>query len=224
MAGRLGFIGDTSVHMDRLSAAVAKANAAGAMLDADALAARTEALFPEIREANAARAIDGPAETLVDIAAVTLASYRALMAALDGDETSAMSILYDTVVAPKRAEVKDWLETRMQISDDAPDQAFEQIDTHFKPGGDATYGKTMIYEQDVQDGERSFVNVRKCFFNDFFRGNDAPVVTTLFCALDNLWADEFERDSRYNVSFERPTRLALGDDCCRFQFSRRAPA
>ena len=80
-------------------------------------------------------------------------------------------------------------------------------------------GSTIRYVQDVQDAERSFTNIHRCFYNDFFRANGAPEVTPIFCAMDYLWAEELEKP-QYGVRFERPTTLARGDDMCRFQFTK----
>ena len=75
--------------------------------------------------------------------------------------------------------------------------------------------------EDVRDDSRTFVNIERCLFNEFFRRNGAPEVIPILCALDNIWADELARP-RYGVRFERPTTLARGDDACRFQFSKAA--
>ena len=82
---------------------------------------------------------------------------------------------------------------------------------------------TFRYATDIRDGRRNFVKIERCFFNDFFRENRAPEVTSLYCALDKVWADVLE-EQRYGVRFERPTTLANGDDACRFRFHKRDPA
>lgn len=62
--------------------------------------------------------------------------------------------------------------------------------------------------------------IQRCFFNDFLRGNQAPELILVFCACDNIWADEIKKE-KYGVTFQCPCLLSLGDDACRFQFKRR---
>ena len=100
-----------------------------------------------------------------------------------------------------------------------PAEAFAMVSENFEARGQARFGAAFEYVSDVQDATRSFTNIRRCGFNDFFRANRAPEVTRVFCALDIAWADEMER-RRLGVRFERPTTLARGDDACRFQFTR----
>jgi hypothetical protein len=52
----------------------------------------------------------------------------------------------------------------------------------------------------------------------YFPANGAAKVTSIFCALDNVWVDALH-ETRYGVRFERPSNLAQGADACRFRFS-----
>jgi hypothetical protein len=122
-----------------------------------------------------------------------------------------------------RNGLSGYLESRFGIADEAPHQAFARISESFHKRGEERFGLTFRYPADIRDGRRNFVNIERCFFNDFFRANRAPVVTSLFCALDKVWAEPLE-EHRYGVRFERPTTLANGDDACRFQFHKRDPA
>ena len=63
--------------------------------------------------------------------------------------------------------------------------------------------------------------IQRCFFNDFLRGNQAPELIPVFCACDNIWADEIKKE-KHGVTFQRPSPLSLGDDACRLQIERRA--
>ena len=90
---------------------------------------------------------------------------------------------------------------------------------NFQKRGEQRFGSAFRSATTAQDGSRNFVNIERCFFNDFFRANDAKEVISLFCALDKVWAEALEQP-RYGVRFERPTTLANGDDACRFQFRK----
>ena len=124
---------------------------------------------------------------------------------------------------PFRNRISGYLESRFGISDNAPHQAFSRISENFQKRGEERFGSTFRYATDIRDGRRNFVNIERCFFNDFFRANQAPEVTSRFCALDKVWAEAPE-EHRYGVRFERRTTLANGDDACRFQFHKRDPA
>jgi hypothetical protein len=41
------------------------------------------------------------------------------------------------------------------------------------------------------------VNIERCFFNDFFRANDAVEVASPFCALDKVWAEALRATSAW---------------------------
>jgi L-2-amino-thiazoline-4-carboxylic acid hydrolase len=171
----------------------------------------------ELVERNTHLALDAPTLQWIHRASVVLAVYQVLGPLAGGDEV--ISILRDAMTEPFREKMSGYLLNRFGISQDAPAQAFDRISENFKTRGEERFGKAFLYVQDVQDANRSFTNIRRCFFNDFFRANGAAEVTRIFCALDNVWVDSLH-ETRYGVRFDRPTNLAQGADACRFQFSR----
>lgn len=108
---------------------------------------------------------------------------------------------------------------RLGIRRDLPDQAYAAARANFKRRGEERFGAAFVYEQEVSDDARSFVNIRRCLYNDFLSAIGMPQVTPLFCAMDMIWAEDVTHP-RYNLRFERPTTLAAGGDACRFQFFR----
>jgi len=173
-----------------------------------------------LAQQNAARVIDNPSQQWLMVSSLLLATYRELQPVV-GDVQEVLAILRSAMAAPIQARITTHLEERFGISQDAPADAFSLIAENFKRRGEERFGKAFTYVQDVQDGTRSFINIEKCFFNDFFRANGAPEVTPIFCAMDYLWAEELEQP-HYGVRFDRPTTLAQGDDRCRFQFTKSA--
>jgi hypothetical protein len=171
----------------------------------------------EIVERNAARAIDAPTQLWLQRSAVVLAVYQELRSLAEPPRV--LAVIREALTRPFEQQVGPYLEGRFGISAAAPQEAFVRISENFKKRGEERFGKAFAYEQDVQDGTRSFTNIARCFFNDFFRANGAPEVTAVFCALDKVWANALE-NGPYGVRFDRPTTLAQGDDVCRFQFSR----
>ncbi|ETX08823.1 MAG: hypothetical protein ETSY2_03070 [Candidatus Entotheonella gemina] len=177
-----------------------------------------EAAVPAIRQSNQSRVVDKPSINHLEMTSLLLASYRVLSNVMS-DRDAILDLMRQTMAEPLQAHMQMCLTQRFGIEPDAPKEAFEAAAMNFKQRGEQSFGKAFRYEQAVQTLEQSFVHIRRCFFNDFFRANDAPALTPLFCFMDTLWADALHK-GEYNVRFERPTTLAAGDDMCRFQFSR----
>jgi hypothetical protein len=80
-------------------------------------------------------------------------------------------------------------------------------------------GRSFIYEQEVSNDALCVVNIRKCFFYDFFTKNCSSEITPVYCAGDNVWMEELNKP-KYLVRVERTKTLAEGKDACDFRFSR----
>ena len=174
-----------------------------------------------IAEENSQLAQDSAAMRWIGISSLLLATYRSLRSFL-GDGKRTLTILRETLTGPLRRQITSYLEARFGIFPDAPEEAFHRVSQNFKSRGEARFGQSFRYVDDVRDERRAFVNIETCLFNEFFRQNGAPEVTSILSALDNVWADELSKP-RYGVRFERPTTLARGDDACRFQFTKTEP-
>ncbi len=185
---------------------------------ATALIGEIEATAPTIRESNQSRVVDEPSKNHLELTSLILATYRVLNHVMS-DRKAILDLMRQTMAEPLKDHMPVYLTQRFGIEPDVPSEAFEAAAMNFKQRGEQLFGTAFQYEQEVQTSERSFVNIRRCFFNDFFRANDAPELTPLFCYMDTLWADALH-EGEYNVRFERPTTLAAGDDMCRFQFTR----
>ena len=169
-------------------------------------------------EQNKAMIIDAPSRQWLQLCSMILAAYQELLP-LVGDKQIALSVLRNVMEAPFKEGLTGYIADRFGILQDAPEDAFNRIAENFKVRGEKRFGQTYAYVQEVQDEERSFINIQKCFFNDFFRANGMPEVTPIFCAMDNLWIAELDKP-QYGVRFKQPTTLAGGDDLCRFQFTK----
>lgn len=172
----------------------------------------------ELRERNKSRAVDPPTQLWLERSSIVLAVYLELRPL--AESVDVLTVIRTALIAPFAQQVNQYLEGRFGISQTAPREAFVRISENFKRRGEERFGKAFAYVPDVQDGTRSFTNIARCFFNDYFRSNGAPEVTSVFCALDKVWADALDAGP-YGVRFERPTTLAQGADACRFQFSRK---
>lgn len=168
---------------------------------------------------NAHLVLDPPTGQWLQRTSIVLAVYQTLETIVD--RTELISVLRDAMVEPFKEKMSDYLLNRFGISQDAPKEAFARIAENFKARGEERFGKAFVYVQDVQDANRTFTNIHQCFFNDFFRVNGSPEVTSIFCALDSVWVEALH-DGDYEVRFARPTMLSQGADACRFQFSKSA--
>jgi hypothetical protein len=185
---------------------------------AAAILQEIEVTAQPIHAANRHCIVDEPSQHHLALTALILASHRVLLPMLPiRDEL--LALLRAALADPLQRDMPAYLTRRFDIDPDLPEAAFAAVATHFKARGEQLFGKAFIYEQEVQTAQASFVNIRRCFFNDFFTANGAPELTPLFCYMDTLWAETLHRDG-YNVVFNRPTTLAAGDDQCRFQFTK----
>lgn len=87
-----------------------------------------------------------------------------------------------------------------------------------KRGGERTFGTYFDYEQAEQSAARCVACIHRCLFHDLLVAHDAAELTSLFCALDSVWAEELAHP-RYGVRFERPATIAHGAPACRFEFT-----
>jgi L-2-amino-thiazoline-4-carboxylic acid hydrolase len=66
------------------------------------------------------------------------------------------------------------------------------------------------------------MNVRRCFWHDFFARHDAMLVTTVMCSWDTNWMRAID-PAVSGLRAERTSLLSLGDDQCRFAVLVRPP-
>jgi 2,2-dialkylglycine decarboxylase (pyruvate) len=201
-----------------LAAKLEQAVAGGAAVGAAELRGRIEARVGPIVAQNEDRGKDEPSRRNLFFTSLVLASYRELSDRLGGGPP-AVDLLRDTMTELFRPRIREYIRQRFDVNPDRPSEAFERVAANFLERGQSGFGAGFTYEQEVQTERQSFVNVTSCLFLDFFRANAAPELTPVLCAMDAVWADEFNRGP-YNVSFDRPTLMSRGDDKCRFQFTR----
>lgn len=133
------------------------------------------------------------------------------------DRTELVVVLRDAMIEPFKEKMSDYLLSRFGISQDAPQEAFARIAEISRHAGRSDSAKHLCTS--VQDADRAFTNIHRCFFNDFFRMNGSPELISIFCALDSVWVEALHAGN-YEVRFARPIMLSQGADAGRFQFSR----
>lgn len=182
--------------------------------------ARIDAARAELLASNGARAEDEPSRVQLELFCTALAAYRVLGEAL-GSKELALEVLGESMRAPMRRIVRLWLYFRMGINPLWPEDAFDRIRKNFRRRGEEAFGKGFTYATQVEDHQRTYVNVTRCLFAEVARANGALELLKVLCPLDDPWGEELNaHPARYRVHFERPTTIGEGADACRFQFTR----
>jgi hypothetical protein len=123
--------------------------------------------------------------------------------------------LREAFIKPTRDFVR---EATTQMLDAAPDplHALAEVskfrEEHF-------YGAGFTFEHERDDNQAYLVNVRRCFYHNFFVANGAPELTPIFCDFDANWIDAID-PARHGVRFERTTTMGYGGTMCPFHFYR----
>lgn len=195
-----------------------------------ALNRRLEELFPEqansigddidkrhqdIIRKNQAWIVDPPAEFHLFLTSLVLATYQVLVRKTNSKDTAMDIARFAFFEAQQHKAVKAYLVSMVEKEPDP----FTMMVKISKSKEEKQYGKTFVFERERDDDTHYFLNVKKCFYHDFFSAHGAPELTPVFCDWDNVWGDEL-KDGRFGVKFERPETIGYGGSVCRFQFTR----
>ena len=145
-----------------------------------------------------------------------LALYRLTKLVL-GDKDKAVYVVRQVLEKEFVKTIDEYMIRRFDIHQDKPQESFDKVARNFIGLGKRGFGAGFTYEPDVKTADRTWVNISRCFFHDFFRRNDAPEITQVMCALDIVWAKKLKADG-HNVRFERPVTMADGGEACQFHF------
>jgi hypothetical protein len=143
------------------------------------------------------------------ICAVVLASYETLLPLFDGDERRAILYLQHAM-GPVLRRPYDLMFSTLNERKDPLDKIEKACRT--------TVGIYPAYfEFDFQRPDPGLfeMNIRRCFFRDFFDRHDARLVTTVMCAFDVNFMKAID-PSVSGLRAERTSLLSLGDGQCRF--------
>lgn len=147
-----------------------------------------------------------------------LALYRCLDAHLE-DRLVKIEILKGAMAQLFGQGIQEFIKGRFDVDHEHPDQAFEQMSRNFKSRGEQYFGSHFTYDETWNGANEVTFGVSKCLFKNFFQKNNTPELTPLFCAMDSIWSQELNT-GKYNVRFDRPSIMSLGDDKCRFRFRK----
>jgi len=163
----------------------------------------------ELAEADKDMVVDQPSEGALGIGVAVLASYETLLPLFDGDERR--TILYlqhvmgEVLKRPYELAFKTLSERKDPL--DKIDKVCRSEEAFYGAGWDIDFERPRpdLFE----------MNVRRCFWHDFFARHDAMLVTTVMCSWDTNWMRAID-PAVSGLRAERTSLLSLGDDQCRF--------
>jgi L-2-amino-thiazoline-4-carboxylic acid hydrolase len=157
--------------------------------------------------------IDEPARYNLKMTAAVLAAYRALQDILPRAEL--LVLLREAFIGPFRTVMR---EGTAQMLDHAPDPFNAMVEISKSKETDA-FGAGFTFEHERDDGQAYLLNVRRCFYHNFFVANGAPELTPIFCDFDVPWVEAIN-PARHGLRFERSTSIGYGGTMCPFHFYR----
>ena len=177
---------------------------------------REDTLIPAIKsraeqlvDANEDMIIDEPSKGALAISATVLAAYEALLPVFDGDERQ--TILYLQHVMS--TVLKRPYEMTFQMLSKRKN-ALDKIEKVCRKD-EGVYGAGWEFDFQRPTPELFEMNIRRCFFRDFFARHDGTLVTTVMCAFDVNFMQAID-PAVSGLRAERTSLLSLGDDHCRF--------
>ncbi len=157
--------------------------------------------------------IDEAAKYNLIMTVAMLAAYQVLRDVLPNDEL--LTLLHDAFINP----MQDYVRTASaQALDDAPDP-FNTMTRVSKSRETSAFGAGFTFEHERDDSLAYLVNVKSCFYHNFFVANGAAELTPIFCDFDANWITAIN-PARHGFYFVRPTTIGYGGTMCPFHFYR----
>jgi hypothetical protein len=157
--------------------------------------------------------VDEAARYNLMMTAAMLAAYQVLQGALPNDEL--LPLLHDAFINPMRGYVQS---ASAQMLDNAADPFKGMVETSKVREVDA-FGAGFTFERERDDDRAYLVNVKRCFYHNFFAANGAAELTPIFCDFDANWITAIN-PVRHGFRFARPTTIGYGGIMCPFHFYR----
>jgi len=175
----------------------------------DELSAAIRARAEELAEADKDMIVDEPSQGALGIGAAVLASFETLLPLFDGDERRTILYLQHVMGEVLKRPYELAFKTLSGRKD-----PLDKIDKVCGAEG-PFYGAGWDIDFERPEPARFEMNIRRCFWNDFFGRHDARLVTTVMCSWDTNWMRAID-PAVSGLRAERTSLLSLGDDQCRF--------
>jgi len=163
----------------------------------------------ELAEADEDQVVDRPSEGALGIGVAVLAAYETLLPMFDDDEGRTIQYLQHVMGTVLTRPYGQAFKTLSERKD-----PLDKIDKACR-AEEAFYGDGWDIEFERPTPELFEMNVKRCFWHDFFDRHDARPVTTVMCSWDTSWMRAID-PAVSGLRAERTSLLSLGDDRCRF--------
>jgi hypothetical protein len=153
--------------------------------------------------------VDKPSEGALGIGVAVLASFETLLPLFDGDERRTILYLQHVMGEVLKRPYELAFKTLSERKD--PLDKIDKVCRAEEP----FYGASWDIGYERPRPDLFEMNVRRCFWHDFFARHDAMLVTTVMCSWDTNWMRAID-PAVSGLRAERTSLLSLGDDQCRF--------
>lgn len=184
-----------------------------AIRDAEKIIAGIGLLFESIFDNNKKLIQDGPSEMHLQMTSLVLAAYKVLEKYFN-DSNQIIDIITPIFIKP----AQDSMQGLIAKFKEAPD-VFKLIVETSKMQEQYLYGKTFTFEYEKDNQQECLINIRKCFYYDFFKANNALALMNVFCEWDKVLIELLKKND-FGVNFDRPETLGYGADKCIFMVKR----
>ena len=205
---------DTDAVIDGFFAHLAAA-LRGRLLPGD-LIAGMRARLGEIERARSDMIVDNPSRYNLTMTAALVAAYEALRPRLGRED--AIAVIQAAFTEPLGPAVRAG--TRAML-DGAPDPFRAMVEV-CKSREHDSFGAAFTFRRPVDDGQRYYLDVQRCFYHDVLAACGAAELTPVMCAFDKAWIEAIDPD-RHGFRFDRSTTLGHGGSYCPFHFTRTRP-
>lgn len=171
------------------------------------------AQYQALEQAHQDWIIDEPAKYNLKMTAAVLAAYRVLQDLLPRSDL--LSVLCEALIGPYREVIQAGT---AQMFDHTPDPFLAIVEVSRLKEKHA-YGAGFTFERERDDNQAYLLNIKRCFYHNFFVANGAPELTPIFCDFDAPWINAID-PARHGFRFERPTTMGYGGAMCPFHFIR----
>lgn len=172
--------------------------------------------FKSIIAGNSSMLGDSLSEYHLSWSSAILATYRACIGTnMEKDE--AIEFTAGVIFEHMRA---DSVSERVGKVLDGSRDPFRAMIATAKTQEERFFGNTFTFVREIDDDTRYRAVVKRCFYNDFFRKNNAPELMRIACRWDLVSWSRGILPERHGIRFSRPVTLGLDDKECPFEFER----
>lgn len=181
--------------------------------DSETLIKQLVPRIDQIIDKNSQMIVDEQTRPHLRLVACVLACYQELAASVIG-QSEAYPVIEEIFTSIGRTMLRLFTQALMSFSRDP----FSALTKAGRQRVSTQYGKA--WEFTFEETPQTFImTATRCFYLDFFKTNNMPQLTRIFCRWDMNWIGVID-PRKHRMEFERPTTMAFGGGECPFIFRR----